>query len=166
MRCASICAASCASRRGDGSGLIYGMGHAVYTISDPREVILKQRASTWPTKRALRRSTICCAASSGWPPASLPRKRAAQAGVRQRGPVQRPDLQYAGHLEDLYTPLFAIARVPGWCAHRVEEVVVREPHHPPRLQVSGQAAGVRSAGETIRSVFSRCKCAPGFFCAQ
>ena len=45
-----------------------------------------------------------------------------QAGVRQRGPVQRPDLQL-GISEDIYTPLFAIARVPGWCAHRVEEVV-------------------------------------------
>ena len=40
-----------------------------------------------------------------------------QAGVRQRGPVQ------LGISEDIYTPLFAIARVPGWCAHRVEEVV-------------------------------------------
>ena len=62
---------------GDGSGLIYGMGHAVYTMSDPREVILKERAKHLPTRRALRKSTTCCAASSGWLPISLPRRRAA-----------------------------------------------------------------------------------------
>ena len=62
---------------GDGSGLIYGMGHAVYTMSDPREVILKERAKHLPTRRALRKSTTCCAASSGWLLISLPRRRAA-----------------------------------------------------------------------------------------
>lgn len=47
---------------GDGSGLIYGMGHAVYTKSDPRAVILApQRGSIWLLKRALRMSSACCA---------------------------------------------------------------------------------------------------------
>ena len=73
---------------GDGSGLIYGMGHAVYTISDPREVVLKQRA----------------------------RHLAYEKGFEE-------EYNMLGISEDIYTPLFAIARVPGWCAHRVEEVV-------------------------------------------
>ncbi len=108
---------------GDGSGLIYGMGHAIYTLSDPRAVILKQFA----------------------------RKMAAEKGMLEEFElferVERltPDLFHAvtgqdksmcanvdmysglvykmmGIPPELYTPLFAIARIVGWCAHRVEEV--------------------------------------------
>lgn len=42
-----------------------------------------------------------------------------------------------GISEDLFTPLFAISRIPGWCAHRVEEVVFANRHHAPGLQISG-----------------------------
>ncbi|WP_370841258.1 hypothetical protein [Gemmiger formicilis] len=54
--------------------------------------------------------------------------------------------------------------MPGWCAHRgVEEVEFANRIIRPAYKYPRQAARVRSAGEAIRSVFSRCKCAPGFF---
>ena len=60
---------------GDGSGLIYGMGHAVYTISDPREVILKQRARHLAYDKGFEEEYQYAVQASNWldPPASLPR---------------------------------------------------------------------------------------------
>ena len=110
--------------RGDGSGLIYGMGHAVYTMSDPLCADFENpRQEPGLQEGPTTRSTSCCAALSAWPRRSLPRKSTAQKKVCANvdlfsGLIYR----MLGISEDLYTPLFAIARVPGWCAHRVEEV--------------------------------------------
>ena len=52
---------------GDGSGLIYGMGHAVYSLSDPREVVFKAMWNSWPTRRAATRTLPFTTRSSTWP---------------------------------------------------------------------------------------------------
>ena len=62
---------------GDGSGLIYGMGHAVYTLSDPRAQILKNHARSLAYKKATMKNITCCAALSAWPRRFLPKKSTA-----------------------------------------------------------------------------------------
>lgn len=84
---------------GDGSGLIYGMGHAVYTMSDPREVILKERAKHLAYEKGFEEEYNMLCSIERLAPRYLCRGEGQQqAGVRQCGPVQRPDLQHAGHL--------------------------------------------------------------------
>ena len=107
---------------GDGSGLIYGMGHAVYTLSDPRAVILKDRAGKLAAKTPYAGEFGLLEAVE---------RLTAEAFRRARG-IDRiicanVDL-YSGmvykilHIPpELYTPLFAVARTAGWCAHRIEE---------------------------------------------
>ena len=109
---------------GDGNGLIYGMGHAVYTISDPRTGILKAKAKElaevtgYQTEFALY---------------DLVQKLAPQAFREEKG--LEKDIcanvdfysgfvyQMMGLPQELYTPLFAMSRIVGWCAHRIEEVM-------------------------------------------
>lgn len=108
----------------DGSGLIYGMGHAVYTLSDPRAVILKRKAF------------------------DLAKGKDIEAEFRLLNTIERltPELfkevkdndkvvcanvdMYSGLVykmlqipSDLYTPLFAVSRIVGWAAHRIEEIL-------------------------------------------
>ncbi|WP_448919846.1 citrate synthase [Eubacterium sp.] len=108
---------------GDGSGLIYGMGHAVYTLSDPRAVILKRSAKKLAFDHGFEKEFMTLDAIERLTP---------QVFAEIKG-VEKPmcanvDL-YSGLVyrvlgipEDLYTPLFATARVAGWCAHRLEEL--------------------------------------------
>ncbi len=108
---------------GDGSGLIYGIGHAVYTLNDPRAQILKTHAKKMAYDRGFDEEyEMLC---------SIERLAPEVFAAEKRGPKKvcaNVDLfsgliyRMLGISEDLYTPLFAIARVPGWCAHRVEEV--------------------------------------------
>ena len=107
----------------DKTGLIYGMGHAVYTKSDPRAVILRKRAKHLAMEKGLQQEyDLLCAVERLGPVAMARVKKA-------KGVCANVDL-YSGFIyrmlgisEDLFTPLFAISRVPGWCAHRVEEVM-------------------------------------------
>ena len=109
---------------GDGSGLIYGMGHAVYTISDPREVILKERARPLAYEKGYAEEFDMLCSIERLAPGIFAEEKGVEKPV-----CANVDLfsgliyKMLGLSEDLYTPLFAIARVPGWCAHRVEEVV-------------------------------------------
>ena len=109
---------------GDGTGLIYGVGHAIYTISDPRAEILGECAKilaeeTDNMKEYALYSTVAELA---------PKAFADIKGITAPMPVN-VDF-YSGLIykmlnipEDLYTPIFAMARVVGWCAHRIEEVM-------------------------------------------
>lgn len=108
----------------DGKGLIYGMGHAVYSVSDPRERVLKfyveqlAQAKNRDDDMALYKSVERIA------PKLISEKRRIFKGVS-------PNVDfYSGFVYDmlgipveLYTPLFAIARVVGWSAHRIEELI-------------------------------------------
>ena len=109
---------------GDGKGLIYGMGHAVYTISDPRTVVLKEKA------RELAEVTGNQAEFNLY---DMVQRLAPRAFLEEKGYDKEICANvdfYSGFVYqmmdlpgELYTPLFAMARVVGWCAHRIEEVM-------------------------------------------
>ena len=108
---------------GDGSGLIYGMGHAVYTLSDPRAVLLKQFARQVAESKGIRKEFQLFEAVERLTPGVF-----AKVTGQSKVMCANVDL-YSGLVykmmdipPELYTPLFAIGRIVGWCAHRVEEV--------------------------------------------
>jgi len=108
---------------GDGLGLIYGMGHAVYTVSDPRAVILKKCARELAYKAGYEKEFKTLENIEKLTPDLLREFKGEDTGV-----CANVDL-YSGLVyktlgipEDLYTPLFASARIVGWCAHRIEEL--------------------------------------------
>lgn len=108
---------------GDGSGLIYGMGHAVYTKSDPRAVILKESARKLAYEKGFEREfktleNIELLTSEVFSEIKGVDKTICANVDLYSGLVYK----VLGIPEDLYTPLFATARIAGWCAHRLEEL--------------------------------------------
>ena len=108
---------------GDRSGLIYGMGHAIYTLSDPRAVILKAKAAEFVkgTEYEERFNLISRIE------ALSPQVFADVKGVKK--PLCANVDMYSGLIYemlkipvDLFTPIFAVSRVAGWSAHRIEEM--------------------------------------------
>jgi len=104
-------------------GLIYGMGHAVYTISDPRALMLKDLARTLARKKGFLNELELMELVEQLAPEALGKARGVPTQVCANVDMYS-GLVYKmlGIPEDLYTPLFAIARMAGWCAHRLEEV--------------------------------------------
>lgn len=110
----------------DGRGLIYGIGHAVYSVSDPRAMIFKGYVERLAEEKGLSEEFNLYARVEQIAPRVIAEKRKMFKGVSANvdfysGFVYR----MLGIPEELYTPLFAIARVTGWCAHRLEELVNR-----------------------------------------
>ena len=108
---------------GDGSGLIYGMGHAVYTKSDPRAVILKSSARKLAYEHGFEKEFKTLENIEKLTPEVFSEVRGVDKVMCANvdlysGLVYR----VLGIPEDLYTPLFATARIAGWCAHRLEEL--------------------------------------------
>ena len=109
---------------GDRTGLIYGIGHAVYTISDPRAQILKERAKPLAYAKGFQEEyDLLCAVERLAPVAFAEVKGSKKPVCANVDLFSGLIYRMLGISEDLFTPLFAIARVPGWCAHRLEEVV-------------------------------------------
>ena len=109
---------------GDRSGLIYGMGHAVYTLSDPRATILRKAADEHCDMFGMRDDFEILRTVEKLAPELLQNKmhdgNAICANVDlYSGLVYR----MLGIPQELFTPLFAIARLSGWCAHRLEEII-------------------------------------------
>ena len=109
---------------GDGSGKIYGMGHAVYTLSDPRATILKRYAYDLAEEKGLGPEFRLREAVERLTPEVFfnvkGNNKAMCANVDMYSGLV---YQALGIHEDLFTPLFAVARMAGWCAHRVEELL-------------------------------------------
>ena len=110
-------------KAGDHSGLIYGMGHAVYTISDPRAVILKQHMEKLAEGTPLYDEFQLLKSVDRLAPAAFAKIKGSSKNI-----CANVDL-YSGMVyrllqipTELYTPLFAVARIAGWCAHRIEEM--------------------------------------------
>ena len=107
----------------DRSGLIYGLGHAVYTVSDPRAVTLKRMAGEMAREKGFEKEFEFL-------------RRIEARGLECIGKVHpsgRPICAnldfYSGFIyemigipQELYTPIFAMSRIVGWCAHRLEEL--------------------------------------------
>ena len=107
---------------GDGSGKIYGMGHAIYTKSDPRAVMLKKYAEDLAYRKGFGDDFKLLEAIERLTPGVFAEFKGVDKPL-----CANVDL-YSGLVyrmldipEEMYTPLFAIARVAGWCAHRIEE---------------------------------------------
>lgn len=108
----------------DRSGLIYGMGHAVYSLSDPRANILKSFIGKLSHEKGLDREYELYSKVERLAPEVIASERKIYKGVSANIDF------YSGFVygmlglpEELYTPIFAIARVVGWSAHRIEEIL-------------------------------------------
>lgn len=110
-------------QEGDGSGLIYGMGHAVYTISDPRAVILRQKAESIAYDKGFEKEFNLLYMIEKLAPGVFAEEKGAKTVCANVDLYSGLIYRMLGISQDLYTPLFAISRIPGWCAHRIEEVV-------------------------------------------
>ena len=111
-------------RGNDGSGKIYGLGHAVYTLSDPRAVAIKKYARSM-------------AESTGRADEFEFMERVERVGIELLMQRKKDGFPMCANVDfysgfvysmlrippELYTPLFATARISGWCAHRIEEVL-------------------------------------------
>ncbi len=109
---------------GDGSGLIYGMGHAVYTLSDPRAVILKKKAFKLAEGKEIEAEFHLLDTIERLTPVIMKEIKGTEktfcANVDMYSGLVYRMLQIP---EDLYTPLFAVSRMAGWSAHRMEELM-------------------------------------------
>lgn len=108
---------------GDKTGKLYGIGHAVYTLSDPRATILKEVTRNLAVARQRTDEFDLLALIGELGP------RIVEAGKPGKKVAPNVDF-YSGFMLDcmnipveIYTPLFAMARVSGWCAHRLEQLV-------------------------------------------
>jgi len=106
----------------DGSGLVYGIGHAVYTLSDPRAILLKERAQKLAKVKKYEDEFELYSMIERITPELF-------CQIKGTDKVIAANVDfYSGFVysmldipSELYTPLFAMSRVVGWCAHRIEE---------------------------------------------
>ncbi|MEN6462888.1 MAG: citrate/2-methylcitrate synthase, partial [Syntrophomonas sp.] len=108
----------------DKSGFIYGIGHAVYSISDPRAIILRDQVAQLAREKGLEDEFQLYLKVEKLAPEVIANTRKMYKGVSANVDF------YSGFIyrmldipPELYTPLFAIARIVGWSAHRIEEIV-------------------------------------------
>lgn len=108
----------------DGAGLIYGVGHAVYSVSDPRAEVFKSFVKSLSEEKELDREYALYSAVERLAPEIIAAERKMYKGVSVNVDF------YSGFVYDmlglpheLFTPIFAIARIAGWSAHRIEEIL-------------------------------------------
>lgn len=113
----------------DKSGKIYGIGHAIYTLSDPRCILLKEMAQLLAREKGMENEFNLYASVEKLAPKAFYRFK-----VDNSKTIAANVDFYSGFVyqcldipEELYTPIFAIARVAGWAAHRIEEVCSSSP---------------------------------------
>jgi citrate synthase len=126
-------------KAGDGTGLVYGMGHAVYTISDPRAILLRDKAESLAQT---------CGKTDEFNLYKLVEKIAPEI-IREE---HRTDKRICSNVDfysgfvysllniprDLFTPIFAVSRVAGWSAHRIEEIVAGRRIYRPAFKNVGE----------------------------
>ena len=107
----------------DNAGLIYGVGHAIYSKSDPRAVIFKSFVESLSKEKGLEKEFALYSMVERLAPKVIEAERQMYKGVSINVDF------YSGFVYnmlglplELYTPIFAIARIAGWSAHRLEEL--------------------------------------------
>lgn len=107
----------------DHAGLIYGLGHAVYSKSDPRAVIFKQFVEKLSVEKGLEKEFALYSLVEKLAPQVIAEERQMYKGVSINVDFYSGFVyKMLGLPEELYTPIFAIARIVGWSAHRMEEL--------------------------------------------
>ena len=109
----------------DKTGLVYGLGHAVYTVSDPRAVILEKAAETLAKEKGREDEMELYRIIKSTAPKLF-------AEITGKEKILSPNVDFfsgfvysmLGIPSDVYTPMFSMSRVPGWCAHLIEEMTV------------------------------------------
>lgn len=111
----------------DKTGLVYGMGHAIYTLSDPREKLLKEKARELSKITGMQDEFYLYDAIERYTPQLFDK-------IRHNGKTMCANVDmYSGLVytmlkipQELFTPLFAVSRISGWCAHRIEEITANK----------------------------------------
>ena len=107
----------------DRSGLIYGIGHAIYTLSDPRAVELKKQARSLAAKTGYADQFALYERIERLAPDAFHKVTGNEKVVCANVDFYSGLVyEMLGIPEDLYTPMFAVSRISGWCAHRIEEL--------------------------------------------
>ncbi|MDE6211843.1 MAG: citrate/2-methylcitrate synthase, partial [Clostridia bacterium] len=108
----------------DKSGLIYGIGHAVYSLSDPRALLLKKSTKSLSEEKGLMRDFNLYAKVEEIAIKLISNQRRIYKGVSANIDFYSGFIyDMLGLPQELYTPIFAIARITGWSAHRMEELI-------------------------------------------
>ena len=108
----------------DNSGLIYGMGHAVYSLSDPRAEVFKSFVEQLAKEKGLEDEYKLYANIERIAPDAIAEKSKIYKGVSANVDFYSGFVyEMLGIPEELYTPIFAVARIAGWSAHRLEEII-------------------------------------------
>ena len=108
----------------DNAGLIYGMGHAVYSLSDPRAKILKSFVEKLSVEKGMTKEFVLYSNVERLAPEVIASERKMFKGVSANVDFYSGFVySMLGLPVELYTPIFAIARISGWSAHRLEELI-------------------------------------------
>lgn len=111
----------------DRQGLIYGMGHAVYSLSDPREQVFRKFVEELAHDKGKDKDLMLYENIEKIAPMLIARERKIYKGVSPNVDFYSGFVyEMLGIPRELYTPLFAIARITGWSAHRMEELVTTD----------------------------------------
>ncbi len=108
----------------DRAGLVYGIGHAVYSVSDPRATVFRSFVKSLSEEKGLNREYKLYSAVERIAPRLIAGERKMYKGVSANIDFYSGFVyEMLGLPPELYTPLFAVARIAGWSAHRIEELV-------------------------------------------
>ena len=111
----------------DRKGLIYGMGHAVYSLSDPRERIFRRYVESLAASKHREKDMILYNTIEELAPKVIAEKRRIYKGVSPNVDFYSGFVyEMLGIPRELYTAIFAISRIVGWSAHHIEEVITTD----------------------------------------
>ncbi|MCP4136131.1 MAG: citrate synthase [bacterium] len=134
------------NKKGEGSGKIYGFGHAVYTLSDPRAIILKEHAREFSRQRGAHEEYLLYEKVDAIATKLL--------SERKKTPITSNVDFYSGFIyklmgipKELFTPIFAMARVAGWASHRLEQIVQGKIMRPAYISTSTDEQEYKAVSE-------------------
>jgi citrate synthase len=108
----------------DGSKLIYGQGHAIYTISDPRTNLLRDKAKALAEEKGMVKEYNLHCLIEQLAPSVFKKVKGSDKDICTNVDFYSGFIyKMLGIPEELNTPIFAISRIAGWCAHRLEEII-------------------------------------------